>query len=141
MYLPGNYGREVQAIQTQWLEAVQTGSADRYSALMTDDFFCVNIEGTLMKREEFLSTLRETRRKIIKMSVGSVPLTRIYGETAIINIVAEYEAVVDGIPFIGPFLMTGVFVRMDGVWKTACYHTSDLRVKAAFESRFKRKMN
>jgi uncharacterized protein (TIGR02246 family) len=134
---PGIVRKEVEEAQLLWLKAAENSDADLYASLMTEDFFCVTLDGLRLSRDQFLEGVRKVDRQIRKLSLSGLSL-RFYPETAIVSGVIEFHAQVDGKPFDGPMAVTGVWIRQQDRWKCACYHLSDIRQRMAWDAMFKK---
>ena len=123
---------EIEATQAAWVQAVLESNTESLAALMTEDFFGVTLSGIRLSREDFLTVFRSGAFRISKY-VFTECHYHFYANTTVTSATLDLALVVNGLPFDGQVLMTGVWIRGDNGWKCACYHLSDIRKQVAWE--------
>lgn len=125
---------EVIAVQEKWVEAGRETDPAKYAALMTDRFFCVTLLRSYLTRAEFLENIESAQRHVHTSSFLETPRVEFYGPTvAVLNGRIHFKADLRGLPFDGPVLITATWIKEDGAWKCATYHSSDVRLDAAWD--------
>jgi ketosteroid isomerase-like protein len=102
----------LQQLNEQYIEAFMKSDVSWYEQHLTDDFVCIDSDGTVFDKEGFL------RRTSLGPDVTDYKLenvkVRIYGETALVQATGLF-ARKDGSPGISRY--TDVYVRTGDDWK------------------------
>ena len=109
----------LDALNLDYINAVQAGDVARFEAILAEDFYCSNPDGSLVDRQGFLA---QTARPatISNLRVHDV-LIRQLGEVAIIHARTSY-GLPDGRQAHGRY--TDVWTRRAGAWKAVSAHVT-----------------
>jgi ketosteroid isomerase-like protein len=112
--------REIlQALNRDYIAAVQNGDVRRFDEILAGDFYCTNPDGSLLDRAGFL--LQTARPVTIRNLLADDVLIRIFGDSAIIHARTTY-ATADGRTASGRY--TDVWTRHGDTWKAVSAHVT-----------------
>jgi len=119
--LTGDDLEALSRLNATYIDCVVTADADRFAAILADDFVCSNPDGTLVDRDEFL---RRTRAAVPlqSMAIDDV-LIRVMGSVAIIHARTTY-VLADGKQGAGRY--TDVWALRGGAWLAVAAHVTRL---------------
>ena len=109
----------LQALNRDYIAAVQGGDVARFDEILADDFYCSNPDGSIVDRKGFLE---QTARPVTisNLRAGQV-LIRFFGDIAIIHGRTTYD-LPDGRQVHGRY--TDVWARQGRTWKTVSAHVT-----------------
>jgi ketosteroid isomerase-like protein len=109
----------LQALNRDYIAAVQNGDVGRFDAILAGDFYCSNPDGTLLDRAAFLA---QTARPVTISNLRAHDvLIRRFGDTAIIHARTSYT-LPDGRQDAGRY--TDVWVREGEHWRAVSAHVT-----------------
>jgi hypothetical protein len=108
-------------LNATYIDCVVTADADRFAAILADDFVCSNPDGTLVDRDEFLRRTRSAT-PLQSMATDDVRI-RILGSTAIIHARTSY-VLAGGQEGAGRY--TDVWALRGGAWLAVAAHVTRL---------------
>jgi ketosteroid isomerase-like protein len=109
----------LQALNRDYIAAVQGGDVARFDEILADDFCCSNPDGSIVDRQGFLE---QTARPVtISRLRADEVLIRFFGDVAIIHGRTSYD-LPDGRQVHGRY--TDVWARQNGGWKTVSAHVT-----------------
>lgn len=109
----------LQALNRDYIDAVQHADVRRFDEILADDFMCSNPDGTLVDRRAFLE---QTARPVtIRGLAAHDVLVRIIGDVAIIHARTSYTTA-EGEAKAGRY--TDVWARRDGRWLAVSAHVT-----------------
>ena len=109
----------LQALNRDYINAVQNGDVGRFNELLAEDFYCSNPDGSLVDRGGFLE---QTAKPVIIANLRAENvLIRFFGDIAIIHGRTSYE-LPGGRPAHGRY--TDVWARQGNTWKTISAHVT-----------------
>jgi ketosteroid isomerase-like protein len=109
----------LQALNRDYIAAVQGGDVARFDEILADDFYCSNPDGSIVDRKRFLE---QTARPVtISRLRADEVLIRFFGDVAIIHGRTSY-GLPDGRQVHGRY--TDVWARQNGGWKTVSAHVT-----------------
>jgi ketosteroid isomerase-like protein len=109
----------LHALNRDYISSVQRGDVRRFDAILADDFYCSNPDGSLIDRAAFLD---QTARPVtIRDLEARDVLIRQFGDAAIIHARTSYT-LPDGRTGAGRY--TDVWVRQDGTWRAVSAHVT-----------------
>lgn len=112
----------LQALNRDYINAVQNGDVRRFDEILAADFYCSNPDGTLADRAAFLA---QTARPVtIRDLRAHAVLIRRFGDVAIIHARTEYT-LPDGRQGVGRY--TDVWVRQGEQWRAVSAHVTRAR--------------
>jgi ketosteroid isomerase-like protein len=107
------------ALNRDYIASVQAGDVHRFDQILAEDFVCLNPDGSLVDRAQFL--VQTGRPVTIKGLNAHDVQVRIMGETAIIHARTEYETS-DGQVRNGRY--TDIWARRGGRWLAVAAHVT-----------------
>jgi ketosteroid isomerase-like protein len=118
---------EIDQLEEAWRDAILKSDTTAMSALLADDYIAITSSGTLQTKEEALTNLRTRRLHITNLDVSDRKV-RFYGNTAVVNSLAEVSGVNADGDVTGSFRYTRVYVRdAQGHWKIVSFEASRIR--------------
>jgi ketosteroid isomerase-like protein len=118
---------EIDQLEEAWRNAILKSDTAAMSALLADDYIAITSTGTLQTKEEALTNLRTRRMHITNLDVSDRKV-RFYGNTAVVNSLAEVSGVNAEGDVTGSFRYTRVYVRdAQGHWKIVSFEASRIR--------------
>lgn len=118
---------EITRLEREWIEAIRRQDAPALAHIVADDcLFARGVpEGQLAdKRLYSEDTLRSVPEEVA-YSYDRVRL-RIYQQTAIVNSIFKFQAVVAGTEASGAYLLTDVWMKRGEGWQVVMRHSSPL---------------
>jgi ketosteroid isomerase-like protein len=107
----------ITALNEEYIAALLAGDADWYRDHITDDFVCIEPDGTILDKPAFL---RDAARGPAAASFVVEDLhIRIYGTVAIVQAIGRFSCD-NGVA--GTNRYTDVYARVDGAWKAVTAH-------------------
>ena len=125
---------EVEAAQKKWLQAARTSDCEAYSQLLSDNFFCVTVDGHFVKKEAFLQGLGKRLGQVSKLEMTDLEY-QTYSDVVIVTGMVNFSAEINGFPFIGPQRFTSTWLKesVTSPIRCVCFHVSDFRKRDAWE--------
>jgi hypothetical protein len=125
---------EVEAAQIKWLEAARTSDSQAYSELLADNFFCVTVDGSFVKKEAFLLGLDKRLGQVSRLEMTGLEY-QIYSDVVVVTGMINFSAEIKGISFNGPQRFTSTWSRESATapMRCVCFHVSDVRKRDAWE--------
>jgi ketosteroid isomerase-like protein len=109
----------LQALNREYIKAVQAGDVRRFDKLLAQDFYCSNPDGSLVDRKGFLA---QTAKPVSISNLRAEDvLIRFFGDIAIIHGRTNYE-LPNGCQAHGRY--TDVWARQGDNWKTISAHVT-----------------
>jgi ketosteroid isomerase-like protein len=109
----------LQALNRDYIDAVQAGDVRRFDELLAQDFYCSNPDGSMVDRQGFLA---QTAKPVTISNLRSENVfIRFFGDIAIIHGRTSYD-LPDGRPAHGRY--TDVWARQGNTWKTVSAHVT-----------------
>lgn len=109
----------LQALNSDYINSVQTGDVSRFNELLAEDYYCSNPDGSLIDRSAFLEQTAKPVT-IANLRADNV-LIRFFGDIAIIHGRTSYD-LPDGRQAHGRY--TDVWARHGNTWKTISAHVT-----------------
>ena len=81
---PADSGHDVNQVEQQWSQAVESNDPDRIGAFLHPDFTFVNPRGQILNRAEHLDDFRNHRTVFTAVELGDLKV-RIYGDFAVVT--------------------------------------------------------
>jgi ketosteroid isomerase-like protein len=118
---------EIDQLEEAWRNAMLKSDTAAMGALLADDYIAITAAGTLQTKDEALANLRTRRIHITTLNVSDRKV-RFYGQTALVNSLAEVEGTTPDGEVNGAFRYTRVYVRdAQGRWKIVSFEASHVR--------------
>ena len=111
----------LSCLNETYIDCVVTADAERFAAILADDFVCSNPDGTLIDRDEFLRRTRSAT-PLQSMAIDDVRI-RVLGSVAIIHARTTY---VLGNGQQGAGRYTDVWALRGGAWLAVSAHVTRL---------------
>jgi ketosteroid isomerase-like protein len=121
--------RELLEITWRMLHAIDTGDAETYAALSSQELSCFEdvcayrIDGLEFHLDLIRLMGRSPERAPIRFDMLS-PRVQIYGDCGIVTYTRLQTFEQDGVPYWKSYNETRVFVKRDGAWKMVHFHRS-----------------
>ena len=107
------------ALNRDYIQSVQNGDVRRFDEILTDDFLCLNPDGSLVDKSQFLA---QTARPVTITGLESQDVkVRLLGDVAIIHARTSYTTA-DVEQRNGRY--TDVWARRDGKWLAVSAHVT-----------------
>jgi ketosteroid isomerase-like protein len=118
---------EIEQLEEAWSSAMLKSDTAAMGALLADDYIAITASGTLQTKDEALANLRNRRVHITALSVSDRKV-RFYGQTALVNSLAEVQGTTPDGDVSGAFRYTRVYVcDALGKWKIVSFEASRIR--------------
>lgn len=118
---------EIEQLEEAWRNAMLKSDTVAMGALLANDYIAITASGTLQTKDETLANLRTRRVHIASLNVSDRKV-RFYGQTALVNSVAEVQGTTPDGDLSGAFRYTRVYVRdAQGKWKIVSFEASRIR--------------
>jgi len=88
---------------------------------VADDFVRINVEGKLLNKDQFIDNIKKTKFESLDFVDRKV---RIYGNSAIVNLIANVKGTSDGKDISGTNRVTRVWTKMKGQWKLVNFQST-----------------
>jgi len=119
--------RQVEAVEERWRMAVIHADKAELNAVLADDLSFVAPSGMLQTKEQMIDNLVSGRLHMTSLEIVERKI-RIYGRTAVVDILAETEGTNDSGPFHNHVRYNQVFVRNDkGQWQMVSFEANRVR--------------
>jgi ketosteroid isomerase-like protein len=110
---------ELAALNAEYIRCVQAGDVAGFEAILAEEFFCSNPDGSLVDRAGFLA---QTARPVtISGLVAEDVLIRLLGDVAIIHARTRYRTA-EGEARQGRY--TDVWAKRGGSWRAVSAHVT-----------------
>lgn len=110
-------------LNRDYIRSVQTSDVRRFDAILADDFYCSNPDGSLIDRAAFL------KQTAVPVTISNLTahdvMVRILGDVAIIHARTTYT-LANGRPGAGRY--TDVWARRNGRWLAVSAHVTRCQV-------------
>ena len=114
---------DVLAAERRWVELYKRNDAERFAALLTDDFLYTSPVGEKVPRQAYLDNLAD--KTVVMTSVdASDEEVRIHGDTAVVTATWTVDESYRGNAFKGPVRITRTWVRDDGEWVALAFQVT-----------------
>jgi hypothetical protein len=100
------------------------GDLDELEAMLTDDMNYTHSSAKLDTKAQFLESLRSGQVRYISMEPEGERAVRVYGDTAVVQGVAHVLVKVPDRDIDVRLRFTELFVKRDGAWKMALWHST-----------------
>jgi len=88
---------------------------------VADDFVRINVEGKLLNKDQFIDNIKKTKFESLDFVDRKV---RIYGNSAIVNLIANVKGTSDGKDISGTNRVTRVWTKIKGQWKLVNFQST-----------------
>jgi len=126
----GDAAAEVRDAYERLLVAIREENAERFGALLTDDYTCGAVDGTMKSKSQRVHDLVTEDNEIQVLDVESFE-SRPVGDTRVAVARVHDVGVWQGAPYDRRLLVTTTFVRQGGKWLVAAAHMSTVAPPAA----------
>jgi uncharacterized protein (TIGR02246 family) len=116
----GSAEEQIKALQAKTVEALLKGDTNFFEKYYADDALIIHSPGTVFTKAQEIEYLKSGALKYDSYDVRDQK-ARIYGNTAVVNILVSTKGVIASKPFSGDFRVTWVWVKLDGTWKFVSY--------------------
>lgn len=116
-------------LETQWMNAWKDKDEATARKLVADEFTLASSlsAGNLVNKEEWIDKAMH-HYHCHEYSINKLQ-SRVYGNTAVLNILFHQSATANGKDWSGDFLLTDVWVLKDENWQVVARHASWLQMK------------
>jgi ketosteroid isomerase-like protein len=121
--------RELRELTAAWDRAVVARDVAAIDALLADEWFVVDADGTVARKEAFLALLR-SGDLVQDVARTHDLVVRVDGRTAVTVARGVSDGRLHGTPFRREQRVSRVFVRRDGAWRCVLTHLSPLGPRA-----------
>ncbi len=119
----GNVEDQVKALSDQFSQAfgkADTGFMEKYFA---DEFTGIHSDGKLSTKAEEIDNVKSAALKWASVDIHERKL-RVYGDTAVVIVLASSTGTLGGEPYSGDFRTTQVWVKQKGNWKVVAFQST-----------------
>jgi len=116
---------EILACEAELRNAQLTGDVELLDRLLDDLLVFTTIDGTLANKSDDLSLHRSGRLRINRMDPSDRHLLHL-GETSVVSVRMNAEAVMDGVPVAATLRYTRVWHRRTDGWRLVAGHMSTM---------------
>jgi len=88
---------------------------------VADDLVRINVEGKLLNKDQFIDNIKKTKFESLDFADRKV---RIYGNSAIVNLIANVKGTSDGKDISGTNRVTRVWTKIKGQWKLVNFQST-----------------
>ncbi len=107
-------------------DALVRGDIPFMRALLADDFIYTNASGAVFDKESYLSFYMESGTMRWTAQLLEETRVRLHADTAVLSCRVRDQATYEGHAFEGTFRSTQVWIRVNGAWRCAAIHTSEI---------------
>ena len=108
----------LSAINAQFIRNFLTQDAKRHAEIIHDNFVCIESNGHIVSRQEYLHNWATDFQNSGYTSFGyQDELIRIFGNTALVRAKTVYTKTVDGQVVTGYTIYTDTYLKEEGKWK------------------------
>jgi ketosteroid isomerase-like protein len=104
---------ELKQLNEQYVKASLAGDVEWYRAQLSEDFVCVDSDGSVLDKAGFLKMTAQGS-ELASYNLDEVHI-RFYGDVALVRATGSWVAK-DGTPGVSRY--TDVYALLDGKWKT-----------------------
>jgi ketosteroid isomerase-like protein len=118
--------QQIMTLEREWAAAIQRQDAAALDRLIADDFFITSevSGGQIFDKRLYIQDC------LHPVKVGSCSydrlMVRIYGDTAIANVLFRFRVWIDASELSGTLNVTGVWIKKEDVWQVVARHSSPL---------------
>jgi uncharacterized protein (TIGR02246 family) len=115
--------QEIKRLQAELVQALlknDTSLLDKYYA---DDYVAIPANGNLLTKYQELQNYKSGVVKYDSITVRETVI-RIYGDTAIVNVLLSIKVIASGKKFDGDLRNTRVWVKQNGSWKVVAFQAT-----------------
>jgi ketosteroid isomerase-like protein len=128
----GEIHKEIEALEQQWRQAIVTNNVAAMGRLLADDYIGITSNGTIETKQQAVDQRRAGTIRITRLDITDIHV-RVYGDTAVVNSVADLEGTNGATDISGQYRYTRVYNRRLGEWKIVSFeasriHDADARV-------------
>ena len=111
-------------LETEWMNAWKNKDESRVRQLMAEDFTLTSSlsSGELVDKESWIEKAMH-QYSCKSFSINQIKV-RLYGNTAVLNIRFCQEAEANGRDWSGEFLLTDVWIQIQGNWQVVARHST-----------------
>jgi ketosteroid isomerase-like protein len=106
--------KQLQLLNQQYVDASLAGDVEWYRAHLTDDFVCIDSDGSVLDKAAFLKMTAQGS-DLAEYRLDEVSI-RIYGDVALVRANGSWKTK-QGVPGLSRYI--DVYVRNGGQWKAA----------------------
>lgn len=118
---------EIEQLEEAWRSAMLKSDTAAMGTLLANDYIAITASGTLQTKDEALTSLRTRRLHITTLNITDRKV-RFYGNTALVNSLAEIAGTAPDGDLSGAFRYTRVYVlNPQGQWKIVSFEASRIR--------------
>lgn len=100
------------------------GDLDELEAMLTDDMNYTHSSAAVDTKAQFLDSLRSGRVRYVSIEPEGKRVVRVYGDAAVVQGVAHVLVKVPDRDIDVRLRFTELFVKQDGAWKMALWHST-----------------
>jgi len=115
--------QQVKQLEQQIRSQVVKGEVSGLDQYLADDYVSINPAGQLFDKGESIQMIKTGRVKYTSIDVKDERV-RTYGNTAILNGLANTKLTVDGQDRSGDYRVTIVWVKQNGQWKRVSFQST-----------------
>ncbi len=108
--------REIEALESQWRDALVKADASSMDKLLSDDFFGISSNGIVSDKAQYLHRIAKRLNQFSSIELVDQKV-RMQQTTAIVTSQARVVGQVDGRPISGVYRYTKVYGRENGTWR------------------------
>lgn len=109
---------ELRHVEERWAAAIEGGDLDACDAILGDDFVLSSTGGvgSWISRDEWFVALGQIETRAFGISGVQ---SRVFGDTAVVRMLARWEATLTERDLTGDYLVVDVFTRDAGTWQAS----------------------
>jgi uncharacterized protein DUF4440 len=109
---------DLRGLEEAWVVAVEGNDLEAADAILAEDFVLASAGGVgrWVSREEWLETLPRIETRAFGVSGIE---SRVFGDLAVVNLRARWEASLGDRDLTGDYFIVDVFRHMDGAWQAS----------------------
>jgi ketosteroid isomerase-like protein len=130
--------REIEAVETQWRDAMVKGDTVSLGKLLSDDFFGISSNGTVSDKQQELHRMSAKQSQFTSIELMDQKVRMQQTTTAIVVSQAHVLGQIDGRPVNGVFRYTKVYGRENGAWRVLNFEATRVSGEHSGESDMRR---
>jgi ketosteroid isomerase-like protein len=125
----GNAGEQIKALQARATEAQLKADTSFFQKYYADDIVVIHGTGAVYTKAQEIADLKSGSLKYESIEVRDRKV-RIYGNTAVVNLLASAKGLLESKPFNADFRVTWIWVKLGGNWKCVSRQVTKIPPKA-----------
>jgi uncharacterized protein (TIGR02246 family) len=116
----------IRQLERDWIDAEQSGNADRLAQLIADDWVHLGPDGSTQSKSSMLADIRSGDYKVQSVTIGPMDV-KVLGPVAICQGSDTETSTFKGKDVSGRYVWTDVFARRNGRWQAVRSHLSQAK--------------